>query len=138
MRLCCIKCTAVLSRTHLGDVEVDFCRQCGGLWLDRGELERIVRTTRKAPEVVQVLRRKLIPLPTAAPVPSELTAACPVCARTTMHEVELGGLHIDYCKDCMGLFLDKGELDAAMDKVRIPGTTMAVLIAVADEAVPRG
>jgi Zn-finger nucleic acid-binding protein len=137
MQLCCLKCTAVLDKTRLGDVEVDYCRECGGLWLDRGELERIVRMTRNAAEVVKVLRRKLIPLPTAAPEPSELSDACPACARSTMREVAIAGLHIDYCTDCEGIFLDKGELDAAMERVKSPGTRMSVLIAVAQQAIPR-
>jgi Zn-finger nucleic acid-binding protein len=128
---------AVLHKTRLGDIEVDYCRECGGLWLDRGELERIVRTTRNAPQVLQVLRRKLIPLPTASPTPSELTEACPVCAKVTMREVVLGDLHIDYCTRCQGIFLDKGELDQAMDKVQAPGTRLSVLIAVAREAIPQ-
>lgn len=137
MQLCCMKCTAVLFKTRLGDIEVDYCRECGGLWLDQGELERIVRTTRKASEVVAVLRRKLIPLPTATPIPSELPHACPACARPTMREIAVAGLHVDYCTDCDGLFLDKGELDAALERVRSPGTRMSVLIAVAEEALPR-
>lgn len=136
MQLCCLKCTAVLDKTRLGDVEVDYCRECGGLWLDHGELERIVRTTRNAPDVVKVLRRKLIPLPTATPVPSDTRDACPACARTTMQEFAIGGLHIDFCTRCEGIFLDKGELDGAMERIRSPGTRMSVLIAVVGEEMP--
>lgn len=137
MQLCCLKCTAVLDKTKLGDIEVDFCKECGGLWLDRGELERIVRTTRNAPDVVKVLHRKLIPLPTAAPQPSDLTESCPVCARATMREIALGALRVDYCTDCEGIFLDKGELDDAMERVKSPGTRMSVLIAAVGRSIPR-
>ena len=137
MQLCCLKCTAVLDTTRLGDVEVDYCRECGGLWLDRGELERIVRTTRNAPDVVKVLRRKLIPLPTASPEPSDTPDACPACSTKTMREIALGQLRIDFCHRCEGIFLDKGELDAAMLRIKSPGTRMSVLIAVLGQAVPR-
>ena len=39
MHRTCVKCTSVLDKSMVGDVEVDLCPSCGGLWLDRGELE---------------------------------------------------------------------------------------------------
>jgi Zn-finger nucleic acid-binding protein len=30
----------------------------------------------------------------------------------------LGAVHVDYCSRCQGIFLDKGELQAAVDAVR--------------------
>ena len=152
MQLCCLKCTGILDKTNIEDVtrtsgqgakqsgagrppedsiEVDFCRDCGGLWLDQGELERIARLAQKSPEALSELRRKLIPLPTATPEPSDISASCPVCSRASMREVVLGDLHIDYCTICKGVYLDKGELDAALERVSLPGTRLSMLIAVA-------
>ncbi len=34
----CVKCNAELEKEIVYDVEVDVCRQCGGIWLDRGEI----------------------------------------------------------------------------------------------------
>ncbi|MEM9492563.1 MAG: zf-TFIIB domain-containing protein [Myxococcota bacterium] len=90
---------------------------------------------RETPELVKELRRKLLPLPTATPEPSAIESSCPVCARSSMREVELGLLHIDYCAICKGIFLDKGEIDAALAEVAQPGTTLSVLVAVAERAV---
>ena len=28
--------------THRQDIEIDYCPQCRGIWLDRGELDKIV------------------------------------------------------------------------------------------------
>ena len=131
MQLCCLACTSVLDKTRIEDIEVDYCRECGGLWLDQGELERIARIAQQNPELVTELRRKLLPLPTARPEPSEITASCPSCARATMREVALGELHVDHCTVCKGVFLDKGELDAALEKVALPGTRLSVLVAAA-------
>jgi uncharacterized protein len=33
---------AVLDVTHHGGIELDICPRCRGVWLDRGELERLV------------------------------------------------------------------------------------------------
>jgi Zn-finger nucleic acid-binding protein len=30
----------------------------------------------------------------------------------------LGSVHVDYCGKCQGIFLDRGELEAAVDAVR--------------------
>jgi uncharacterized protein len=38
----CPKCGAGLHTTKLHEVEVDICPACGGLWLDAGELGKIL------------------------------------------------------------------------------------------------
>ena len=38
----CVDCGVVLEQQVRQGVEIDCCRQCGGLWLDRDELERLV------------------------------------------------------------------------------------------------
>ncbi|MCB0995604.1 MAG: zf-TFIIB domain-containing protein [Acidimicrobiales bacterium] len=35
----------VLDVTHRGGIEVDVCPRCRGVWLDRGELDRLVAET---------------------------------------------------------------------------------------------
>jgi hypothetical protein len=39
----CPKCGADLEEIGLGDVKVDKCFQCEGIWLDSGELDRITQ-----------------------------------------------------------------------------------------------
>lgn len=38
----CPSCGAVLTRTHRRGVEIDTCPDCRGVWLDRGELDKIL------------------------------------------------------------------------------------------------
>ncbi len=38
----CPKCNIALSMTDRQGVEIDFCPQCRGIWLDRGELDKII------------------------------------------------------------------------------------------------
>jgi len=38
----CPKCNIVLLMTDRQGVEIDYCPQCRGIWLDRGELEKII------------------------------------------------------------------------------------------------
>jgi uncharacterized protein len=46
------------------------------------------------------------------PEPHSLT--CPKC-RGAMRAYERGGLTIDQCTECRGIFLDRGELDHLID-----------------------
>ena len=38
----CPKCQADLMISDRQGIEIDFCPQCRGVWLDRGELDKIV------------------------------------------------------------------------------------------------
>lgn len=124
MNLTCVKCTSVLDKARVGDVEVDLCPSCGGLWLDHGEIERLGRG--KTEELTK-LRTALAG--SSAPDPaSETTTTCPACPGS-LNEVVLGPVHVEYCGKCHGIFLDKGELDQAVKAVS--GTTVRQVIALA-------
>jgi Zn-finger nucleic acid-binding protein len=43
-----------LVAVHHRGVEVDFCTACGGVWLDHGELERILRSNKTTSALVEV------------------------------------------------------------------------------------
>lgn len=38
----CPNCSAQLTMADRQGVEIDFCPQCRGVWLDRGELDKII------------------------------------------------------------------------------------------------
>jgi Zn-finger nucleic acid-binding protein len=124
MNLTCVKCTSVLDKARVGDVEVDLCPSCGGLWLDHGEIERIGRGK---PEEMDKLRSALVGSEAQDPV-SETQSSCPACPGQ-LKEVVLGPVHVDYCTKCHGVFLDKGELDQAVGAVQ--GSTLRQVITLA-------
>ncbi len=124
MNLTCVKCTSVLDKSRVGDIEVDLCPSCGGLWLDHGEIERIGRG-----QTTEVEKLRLALTGSAAPeAASDTTTSCPACPGT-LKEVVLGPVHVDYCVKCHGVFLDKGELDQAV--VAVKGTTLRQVLALA-------
>ncbi|MDD5365401.1 MAG: zf-TFIIB domain-containing protein [Gallionellaceae bacterium] len=41
---------------------------------------------------------------------------CPVCKETDLLMTERMGVEIDYCPQCRGIWLDRGELDKLMEK----------------------
>jgi Zn-finger nucleic acid-binding protein len=124
MNLTCVKCTSVLDKARVSDVEVDLCPSCGGLWLDHGEIERIGRGK---PEEMDKLRVALTGRnqPDSA---SETQSSCPACPGQ-LKEVVLGPVHVDYCTKCHGVFLDRGELDQAVAAVK--GSTLRQVLTLA-------
>ena len=126
MNLCCVKCTSVLDKARIEDIEVDLCPRCGGLWLDHGEAERLAR---KMDSELDRLRRLLVGGRNGPPpIPTDAAATCPACT-SSMKEVALGAIHLDYCTRCKGIFLDRGEIDAALALVKDSKATVASLIA---------
>lgn len=124
MNLVCVKCESVLDKTRVGDVEVDLCPSCGGLWLDHGEIERIGRgNTQDLAQLRAALTGSAQPAPA-----SETQSSCPACSGK-LKEVVVGPVHVDYCTECHGVFLDRGELDQAVQAVR--GSTLKQVITLA-------
>lgn len=41
---------------------------------------------------------------------------CPTCKETNLVMSERQGIEIDYCPDCRGIWLDRGELDKIIEK----------------------
>ncbi len=41
---------------------------------------------------------------------------CPNCKETSLVMSEKKGVEIDYCPDCRGIWLDRGELDKILEK----------------------
>lgn len=106
--------TDLVATKYEGSVSIDRCPNCGGAWLDGGELEQIQETiqTTHAEQItalqtvsnaINLAKQKQLP---AVP--------CPVCA-TTMARKEYAYcslILIDYCPQGHGIWLDRGELQA--------------------------
>jgi uncharacterized protein len=39
----CPRCDGTLQESKVGEVSIDTCDKCGGVWLDSGELEQLTR-----------------------------------------------------------------------------------------------
>src|SRR3954454_1532999 len=112
--LCCVKCNSILDKATFQGLEVDVCPKCGGLWLDRGEITRAA----KLPEAELARLLSLVAGSSGPPpIPTVNKAPCPACPGS-LSEVMLGAVHVDYCGSCHGIFLGRGELQAAVDAVR--------------------
>lgn len=101
----CPKCGAAMEAVVIGEVEVDRCTACKGIWFDSGEDEKVKGQARK------------IDIGKPNPKGGERAKIdCPRCKAPMISMVVLDQPHIRYesCTVCYGMFFDAGEfVDAA-------------------------
>lgn len=49
---------------------------------------------------------------------------CPTCPDTTLVMTDRQGIEIDYCPDCRGVWLDRGELDKIIERSAVTQAPM--------------
>lgn len=99
---------------ELADVEIDHCTDCGGIWLDAGELELMLGEQKKATQLIHSFK-----IDDSA---TEKPRKCPICDKK-MRKIIVGAgqptLLIDKCHRGDGLWFDKGELKNIIDKAQL-------------------
>lgn len=110
-----VQCPSCNSGMHTEDyegIEIDRCSNCGGSWLDRGEISSIVdkrEETFDHDQKVQTIKKR-----GKDHGPSEAQKTCPSCESTleTFEYAVDTGVMLDRCpQENCGLFLDQGELE---------------------------
>jgi uncharacterized protein len=100
----CPKCKTDMVVLELDQVEIDHCVTCGGIWLDKGELELLMLDTdRQDSFLLEMTNDDRI---------KEKLVKCPIC-RKKMEKVACGKdkkIRLDRCKKNHGIWFDKGEL----------------------------
>ncbi len=109
MKRTCPRCQMDLEAVSENGVEVDVCRRCNGLFLDRGEMAKLVPTSKgdieyctESDDVVEDMKQDDHP------------CVCPSCTDNTMRKVEFlsySEVILDFCDECGGFWLDGGELE---------------------------
>ena len=49
-------------------------------------------------------------------MPIGVPMKCPVCVHNELKMSERSGVEVDYCPNCRGVWLDRGELDKILDR----------------------
>ena len=106
----CPECAAPLVAFELRGVEIDHCVDCGGTWLDAGELEMITELAgAQSGGVSRALSR--------AKSGERGRRKCPRCTRR-LQLVAVGDespVELDRCPKGHGLWFDQGELRAVIE-----------------------
>ena len=95
---------------ELEDVEVDYCLDCRGIWLDAGELEMLLGEDETTQQVMNSFNE--------AADCTEKPRKCPICLKK-MQKILVGDGDgtklIDKCSKGDGLWFDEGELTEIME-----------------------
>ncbi len=127
--IACVKCSTELEKSLVYDVEVDVCRQCGGIWLDRGEIAALSAFHDSELDELRAIQAEASP---ARPTKGKLR--CPACPGT-LEEKLIGSIRVDFCSRCQGFHLDRGELDDAVKSARSRGASARHVLAMAAKAL---
>lgn len=103
----CHACETELITENLHGETVDRCPRCNGVFFDQGELENIVKLV----NLFQSARLDEEDIDTVPGVEKQRAVKCPV-HRTRMTERDIGGITVDMCGECGGIWLDDGEITA--------------------------
>jgi Zn-finger nucleic acid-binding protein len=110
----CPVCKNAMITLELREVEIDYCIDCGGIWLDAGELELLLGEPEKAKQLLDSFK-----IDSSS---TEKPRKCPIC-RKKMQKVIVGSskptLLIDRCRRADGLWFDKGELHDIFERANL-------------------
>lgn len=110
----CPACKETLVILELHGIEIDYCTQCFGIWLDAGELELMIDDETERAKLVQSLEiiRNV----------KEKKLRCPVC-RKKMEKVKHSQVDIiaDKCVKNHGIWFDRGELEEIIKSASVQG-----------------
>lgn len=101
----CPDCRTEMKKDEEGDITTDVCPKCGGVFLDKGELNTLATGMKGDIEYCSIdedFHQDRFP-----------QRSCPKCLERQMTKVNLLRLSdviFDYCSKCEGFFLEKGEV----------------------------
>jgi serine/threonine protein kinase/Zn-finger nucleic acid-binding protein len=100
----CGKCGGEFSALFLDGLIVDRCSSCRGVWLDYGELDRIIGHATES--------ETMLPGQQFTPAPLDrLVGSCPTCRIGLMaYAVPGQPASLEICPRCLGVWFDAGEL----------------------------
>ena len=106
MDLTCPGCNSPMATVKDTDIWVDRCTRCGGVFLDKDELNILATGMSGNIEYCSIDDKKHDD--------KFATRSCPVCPDQSMRKIDLLAFTdtiFDYCPKCEGFYLDKRELE---------------------------
>lgn len=101
----CPVCEQEMAIKKINDISTLSCAKCEGVWLTKGELNAILHPDDWDLEYCTTEH--------GADAPTS-GRKCPECPNTHLRKgnfIEYSNIAIDYCPECGGIWLDRGELD---------------------------
>ena len=116
----CPKCTEKMEPTNSSGIQTYTCLYCSGIWVPENSMMRLMALENKAETPRELLTKK--------DSKSCANKLCPTCLNTSLNSLLLGGIEIDYCKTCYGIFFDKNEIQNLLPKKYKPDVNYSGLL----------
>jgi len=104
----CHKCWVEMKKEEIDvfgpNIIIDVCPKCQGIWLDKGELQKILKDRKLTDYLTKHIGTK-----------SKSPMVCPRCGMT-MDLEKAEDVEVDVCLSCGGVWLDAGELETLKQK----------------------
>jgi hypothetical protein len=108
----CLRCQTQMNKVARDSLLIDMCPDCGGIWLDAGEFERM--ESGSGHEVAHLLQQARKELLQDAGRLVSFAGMCPKCEGARLHPMKKRGVELDICPNCKGLFFDEKELELVL------------------------
>ncbi|NIV43224.1 MAG: hypothetical protein GWN11_12635 [Candidatus Dadabacteria bacterium] len=108
----CLNCNKELATKVFGDIEVDECEKCRGIWFDVDELRKAKDLTDENLNWMdfEIWKHEDLFKTTAGEI------VCPKCSASLVSiDYDDTGVRIDYCPGCRGTWLQKGEFSKIIE-----------------------
>ena len=104
-----------LQSIHIGNVIVDSCPECKGFWFDNDELRKVKDIKINDANWFDIDLWKDESKFSGV----KSSKVCPKCANA-LYKINYGGsdVEIDVCKNCKGIWLDRGEFEKILKYVK--------------------
>ena len=117
----CHKCWVEMNKEEVEtfgpNIIIDVCPKCNGIWLDKGELDKLLKDKKLSNYLTKHIGTK-----------SKSPMICPRCGNV-MDIEKADDVEVDVCLTCGGVWLDSGELEElkAKSKEGFEGDELAKL-----------
>ncbi|MDE6138180.1 MAG: zf-TFIIB domain-containing protein, partial [Candidatus Gastranaerophilales bacterium] len=98
----CPKCNSELEVLNINELNVLYCKDCGGMWLKYAALKKFGEMLELKSELINPAEMENINV-------KEASRTCPSCTKT-MEKVYFNGIIVDKCSACNSTWFDNGEL----------------------------
>lgn len=117
----CPACKETLIILELNGIEIDYCTNCNGIWLDAGELELMLDDESEKAKLIQALE--------IIENSEEKKLKCPICFEK-MEKVKHNQVNVvtDKCTHNHGIWFDKGELEEIILSSSLSGNNKFTLM----------
>jgi len=108
----CPACKADMFALEFERIEIDYCPDCGGVWLDSGELQLIgERAGALHGKMLAALEKRA-----GTRTSGSGRRRCPICRKALLSTAtpDEDRIELDICKRGHGIWFDKGELSAVI------------------------